>query len=107
MAILAGLAPKALTGGQVAVWRARREHLTDEVPSPVHEDEHELGEVWQRLRALSARQRAVLVLRYYEGLADEEIAARLGISQATVRGQASRGLATLRVRADALTGRWR
>jgi RNA polymerase sigma-70 factor (sigma-E family) len=91
----------------VSWWRRRRrEHLTAEVPSPVHEDEHELGEIWQRLRALPARQRAVLVLRYYEDLADEEIAARLGVSRATVRSQASRALATLRVRADALTGRW-
>ncbi|MFI7423195.1 SigE family RNA polymerase sigma factor [Nonomuraea sp. NPDC049684] len=86
----------------VSWWRRRRlEHLTAEVPSPVHEDEHELGEIWQRLRALPAKQRAVLVMRYYEDLADEEIAARLGISQATVRSQASRALATLRVRVDA------
>ncbi|MGW5158797.1 SigE family RNA polymerase sigma factor [Nonomuraea wenchangensis] len=49
----------------VSWWRRRRrEQLTAEVPSPVHEDEHELGEIWQRLRALPARQRAVLVLRY-------------------------------------------
>ncbi|MGW4792206.1 SigE family RNA polymerase sigma factor [Nonomuraea sp. NPDC004297] len=92
----------------VSWWRRRqREHLLAEVPSPVHEDEHELGEIWQRLRALPARQRAVLVLRYYEDLADGEIAARLGISQATVRSQASRALATLRLRAEAFTGRWR
>ncbi|MER6943216.1 SigE family RNA polymerase sigma factor [Nonomuraea sp. NPDC000554] len=60
----------------VSWWRRRqREHLTAEVPSPVHEDEHELGEIWQRLRALPARQRAVLVLRHCEDLADGEIAA--------------------------------
>jgi RNA polymerase sigma factor (sigma-70 family) len=38
----------------------------------------------------------VLVLRYYEQLGDEEIAALLGISRGTVRSQAARGLARLR-----------
>ncbi|SDM06451.1 RNA polymerase sigma-70 factor, sigma-E family [Nonomuraea maritima] len=90
----------------VSWWRRRRrEHLTADVHPPVHGDEPELGEIWQWLRALPVRQRTVLVLRYYEDLADGEIAARLGISQTTVRSQASRALATLRVRADALTGR--
>jgi DNA-directed RNA polymerase specialized sigma24 family protein len=38
----------------------------------------------------------VLVLRYYEGLADDEIAALLGCREATVRSLASRGLAAMR-----------
>jgi RNA polymerase sigma-70 factor (sigma-E family) len=46
---------------------------------------------------LPRRQRAVLVLRYYEGLSDPEIAAVLGCAAGTVRGYASRALATLRV----------
>ena len=48
------------------------------------------------LRTLSTRHRAVLVLRYYEGLPDQEIAQVLGIAQATVRSSAARGLAALR-----------
>ena len=48
------------------------------------------------LRALPPRQRAVLVLRHYEGLADAEIAEVLGCSAGTVRSNAFRGLATLR-----------
>jgi RNA polymerase sigma-70 factor (sigma-E family) len=55
--------------------------------------------MWQRLAELPPRQRTVLVLRYYEGLADVETAAVLGTSAATVRSHASRALATLR-RAD-------
>ncbi|GIG40799.1 RNA polymerase sigma factor [Cellulomonas phragmiteti] len=53
--------------------------------------------LWRHLTALPPRQRAVLVLRYYEGLADAEIATVLGTSGATVRSHASRALAALRL----------
>jgi RNA polymerase sigma-70 factor (sigma-E family) len=46
---------------------------------------------------LPRRQKAVLVLRYYEALSDPEIAEVLGCTPGTVRGYASRALATLRV----------
>lgn len=46
---------------------------------------------------LPRRQKAVLVLRYYEALSDAEIAAVLGCTPGTVRGYAARALATLRV----------
>lgn len=49
------------------------------------------------LGKLPRRQRAVLVLRYYEGLSDSEIAGVLGCKPGTVRGYASRALAALRV----------
>jgi RNA polymerase sigma-70 factor (sigma-E family) len=52
--------------------------------------------VWGALAKLPARQRAVLVLRYYEDLPDERIAALLGCAVGTVRSSASRSLATLR-----------
>jgi RNA polymerase sigma-70 factor (sigma-E family) len=51
------------------------------------------------LRALASvpqRQRAVLVLRYWEDLSDAEIALTLNCEVGTVRSQASRGLAKLR-----------
>lgn len=53
-------------------------------------------DLWQRLAELPRRQRAVVVLRYYEQLADSEIADLLGCAQATVRGHAHRALKTLR-----------
>lgn len=51
---------------------------------------------WRLLARLPRQQRAVLVLRFYEDLPDDEIAEILGCSQVTVRSNASRGLATLR-----------
>jgi RNA polymerase sigma-70 factor (sigma-E family) len=51
----------------------------------------------QRLDRLPARQRAVIVLRYYEGLSDQEIADVLGCGAGTVRSHASRALARLRI----------
>jgi len=53
-----------------------------------------------RLRALPARQRAAIVLRYYGGLTDLEIADTLGCSPGTIRGYLSRALATMRVQLD-------
>src|SRR4051812_43020362 len=48
------------------------------------------------LASLPAKQRAVLVLRFYSGLSDAEIAADLGCRQGTVRSIVSRSLALLR-----------
>jgi RNA polymerase sigma-70 factor (sigma-E family) len=50
----------------------------------------------QQLVALPAKQRAVLVLDFYEGLPDDEIAELLGCSPASVRTYRSRALAALR-----------
>lgn len=49
------------------------------------------------LGKLPRRQRAVLVLRYYEDRGDSEIADLLGCSPGTVRSHASRALAALRI----------
>jgi RNA polymerase sigma-70 factor (sigma-E family) len=49
------------------------------------------------LAKLPRRQRAVLVLRYYGGCTDAEIAMLLSCTPGTVRGYASRALAALRV----------
>ena len=54
-------------------------------------------ELLAELGKLPRRQRAVLVLRYYEGLSDTEIAEALGCTPGTVRGYVSRALAALRV----------
>jgi RNA polymerase sigma-70 factor (sigma-E family) len=54
-------------------------------------------ELWQLLGGLPRQQRAVLVLRYYEGLTDDEIGEALSCRPGTIRGYASRALASLRI----------
>ncbi|WBB65623.1 SigE family RNA polymerase sigma factor [Micromonospora sp. WMMD812] len=64
---------------------------TDHAQSAVDRDQ-----VWSWLARLPRRQRATLVLRYYEDLPDAEIADILGCAVGTVRSSISRALATLR-----------
>jgi RNA polymerase sigma-70 factor (sigma-E family) len=56
--------------------------------------------VWGILARLPRRQRAVVVLRYYEAQSDAEIAALLGCAESTVRSLASRAFAVLRAHPD-------
>jgi RNA polymerase sigma-70 factor (sigma-E family) len=52
-------------------------------------------EVLAALDQLPPRQREVLVLRYWSGMSEAEIAAALGISRGTVKSTASRALSAL------------
>jgi RNA polymerase sigma-70 factor (sigma-E family) len=84
----------------VSVWRLRRrERLVWDPPEAAHLDappsDAEQG-LWRALEDLPRKQRAVLVLRYYEQLTDAEIARVLGVSRGTVRSHASLGLGRLR-----------
>ncbi|SEG47352.1 RNA polymerase sigma-70 factor, sigma-E family [Thermomonospora echinospora] len=86
----------------ISIWRRRRrESLVGEVPDGQYIEpgldraEHD-PRLWELLSALPRRQRAVLVLRYYEDMSDAEISATLGISRGTVRSQAARALDKLR-----------
>jgi RNA polymerase sigma-70 factor (sigma-E family) len=81
--------------------RASRETPTHPLPEQVSTADattrHAMqDEMWRLLASLPRKQRAVLVLRFYEDLPDPEIAAVLGCQPTTVRVHASRGLARLR-----------
>jgi len=52
--------------------------------------------LWPLVCALPTRQRAVIVLRYYEDLTEEQIAEALGCATGTVKSQASSAVAALR-----------
>lgn len=81
-------------------WSARvitSADLPDEARADDFASDHAArDDMWQRLARLPKRQRAVMVLRYYEQLPDPEIAALLGCAQATVRAHAHKALAALR-----------
>lgn len=65
---------------------------------PDHAIEHaERAGMIAALAQLPRKQRATLVLRFYEGQSDAEIASILGCSQSTVRSNAARALAALRI----------
>lgn len=87
------------------LWSSRNIGLAaDEMPDgPPSKDHAEAivirDAVTRQLARLPRRQRTVLVLRYYEQLTDNEIAVELGCSPVTVRGYASRALASLRLTA--------
>jgi RNA polymerase sigma-70 factor (sigma-E family) len=81
-------------------WRRReRPHERIEPPDAVPSPERGIVErdaVWAAVQTLPVRQRAVIVLRYYEDLSEEQIAVVLGCSRGTVKSQASAALANLR-----------
>jgi DNA-directed RNA polymerase specialized sigma24 family protein len=60
--------------------------------------------MWSEVDRLPARQRQVLYLRYRADLRFEDIATILGIDASSARGNASRGMATLRDRLTAEDG---
>jgi RNA polymerase sigma-70 factor (sigma-E family) len=67
-------------------------------PSPDPADGYvERQALLAELAKLSRRQRTALVLRYYEGFSDAEIADVMGCTQSTVRGHVFKALAAMRV----------
>ena len=87
--------------------RTRRgEVVTDEVPDvPVHQaGPEDRDQVFGLLELLSPRQRAVVVLRYYDDLSEAQIADALGCSPGAVKAHASRAMAAMRAHSADLSG---
>ena len=102
---------KMLYHQQISRWRGRRHRR--EYPAAVLPEPPAAGDpatdsavriaVAQALSRLTSRQRAVIVLRYYEDLPEAEMAKVLGCGVGTVRSQVHRTLARLRVVCPELT----
>ena len=97
-----GYVRRTMVNAHTDWWRRRpwREQPVDEVPeTPVADGTASYDTrdaVLSALATLSPRQRAVVVLRYYEGLSEAEIAAQLGCSPGTVKSACSRAPERLR-----------
>ena len=91
-------------------WAARNVHTAGEQLVDLHDaqggrPDHaqnvvDADDLWTRLGRLGRKQRAVLVLRYYEEYDDDAIALLLDCSPATVRSNASKALKTLRLTSE-------
>jgi RNA polymerase sigma-70 factor (sigma-E family) len=77
-------------------WGRRRALEVLRRPAPPEPSVLVADELWDVLLTLPPRQRAAIVLRFYEDLPDEEIAVLLGCKVATVRTAVFRGLEKLR-----------
>ncbi|MGH3320990.1 MAG: SigE family RNA polymerase sigma factor [Streptosporangiaceae bacterium] len=93
---------RAMVNTHVSWWRRRKvdTFATETVPERPTDDPSEQSvlhdAMWTALGRLPRRQRAVVVLRYYEDLTEAEIGDVLGVSVGTVKSTLSRGVAKLR-----------
>jgi RNA polymerase sigma factor (sigma-70 family) len=100
-----GYVRRIIANETTSLWRRpwrRREVVADVLPEQGRHDAYDDGRaaaVWRAVSSLPPRQRAVVVLRYYEELSEAETATILGVTVGTVKSQTSRALATLRARA--------
>ena len=84
-----------------ASWWRRKwngEHPTEDLPERATEETgSEPTDLWRAMERLPRRQRAVVVLRYFEDLTEVQTAGLLGCSVGTVKSQCSKALAKLRI----------
>ncbi|TSB26699.1 SigE family RNA polymerase sigma factor [Streptomyces sp. NBC_01525] len=102
-AALGGYLRRTMTNLHISAWRRRKlnEYPTEELPETAGDVDAMRGTelravLWQALARLPETQRTMLVLRYYEGRTDPEIADILNISVGTVKSSIWRSLRRLR-----------
>ncbi|MEU6990702.1 SigE family RNA polymerase sigma factor [Streptomyces sp. NPDC046465] len=102
---LDGYVRRALLNTRTSQWRKRKvdEFACDELPEPEVAPAGDPAEqqvlrdaMWRAIMKLPARQRAMVVLRYYEDLSEAQTAEVLGVSIGTVKSAVSRALGKLR-----------
>jgi len=106
---LDGYVRRTLVNTRTSQWRKRRvtEFACEEVPEggagsapDPAEQQAQRDALWHAVARLPARQRAMLVLRYYEDLTEVQTAEVLGVSVGTVKSAVSRALVKLRTDPD-------
>ncbi|MEU1042364.1 SigE family RNA polymerase sigma factor [Streptomyces sp. NPDC005551] len=102
-AAVGGYLRRTMTNLHISAWRRRKlnEYPTEELPETAGDTDAMRGTelravLWQALTRLPELQRTMLVLRYYEGRTDPEIAEILDISVGTVKSSIWRSLRRLR-----------
>ncbi|MBT3155231.1 SigE family RNA polymerase sigma factor [Streptomyces sp. CHD11] len=102
---LDGYVRRALLNTRTSQWRKRKvdEFACEEMPEPDPVSGDDPAEqqalrdaMWRAIMRLPARQRAMVVLRYYEDLSEVQTAEVLGVSVGTVKSAVSRALGKLR-----------
>jgi RNA polymerase sigma-70 factor (sigma-E family) len=102
---LDGYVRRALVNTRTSQWRKRKvdEFACEELPEPSELPDTDPAErqvlhdtMWRAVMRLPDRQRAMVVLRYYEDLSETQTAELLGVSVGTVKSAVSRALGKLR-----------
>ena len=98
-----GYVRRVMVNTQTSWWRRRRvtEYATDDLPERAAgrdaTEDHALHDaLWTALSRLSKKQRAIVVLRYYEDLSEAQTAEILGCTVGTVKSHTSRAIRSLR-----------
>jgi RNA polymerase sigma-70 factor (sigma-E family) len=96
-------ARKAITTTAISWWRRKawkaevpRDDLPDQSAAEPGAAVDERDWLWTELQLLAPRQRAAIVLRYYEDLTEADTAEVLGVPVGTVKSMVSRGMDRLR-----------